>query len=297
MSERLRLTISIDDTRLSMLVAGPESGAPVLLLHGLPASAELWRVGLSRLSEAGFRAFAPDLPGYGQTSLPDGADRSLRGAAEALATWLRQDGVLPVWIVGHDLGGGVAQIMAVHYPELVNCLTLSHAAVEDLWPIPSVRLLRLLARLGLYPMLAASGLIDKNPYFARQLRKSVADPDLFDDSHLLRRVFFDTKVTDPRGRREFNAHLAALDNRHTAAVAPRLRGIQAPTLLLWGRDDPFQPWESTGVRLRQLLPDSHIILLNNASHFAMLDQPDAFYGALIEWRQSQPPPVRHSAFA
>lgn len=268
-----------------MLAVGPETGAPVVLLHGIPASAELWREGLLNLSAAGFRVYAPDLPGYGQTRLPAGGDHSLQGAAELIAAWLKQAGLAPVWLVGHDLGGGVAQIMLVHHPALINRLTLSHAAVEDLWPVGAVRLSRFLARLGVFQGLAATGLLNIDPYFARELQKAVANQDTLNRGDTRRRIFYDTKFSDPQGRREFGAHLVALDNAQTVAVAPKLSQVTVPTLLLWGRNDPFQPWETTGQRLQQLLPQAQVKLLDQAGHFAMLDQPDAFYQALIAWRQ------------
>ena len=45
-------------------------------------------------------------------------------------------------LVGHDLGGGVAQILAVKHPELVRGLVLTNAISYDSWPIPQVKLLR-----------------------------------------------------------------------------------------------------------------------------------------------------------
>jgi 2-hydroxymuconate-semialdehyde hydrolase len=286
MADVVRSQLVIGDARLSMLLAGPESGEPVILLHGIPASAELWRAGLVKLGEAGFRAHAPDLPGYGQTRLPAAGDRSLQGAAELIAAWIGQAEMPPVWLVGHDLGGGVAQILAVQHPELIRRLTLSHAAVEDLWPVSSVSISRFLARVGLFQLLAASGLLSIDPYTARELRKTLVNPEILDRDDTRRRVFYDTKFSDPQGRREFAAHLAALDNAQTVAVASRLSSVPAPALLLWGRQDPFQPWETTGKRLQQLLPRAQVELLDQAGHFAMLDRPDAFYQALIDWRRS-----------
>jgi pimeloyl-ACP methyl ester carboxylesterase len=286
MWEVTRKHITIGDAHLSMLVAGPGTGDPVVLLHGIPAGAELWRDTLRKLSEAGFRSYAPDLPGYGHTRLSSSGDYSLKGAAELCARWLLQEQLPPVWLVGHDLGGGVAQMMIVQYPELINRLTLSHAAVEDYWPPLAIRVLRLLAHLRVYPFLAAAGILNIDPYTASQLRKAMANRELLQQGDIRRRIFYDSKFSDPRGRQAFSAHLTALDNGQTMAVAAKLGSVRVPTLLLWGRDDPFQPWERTGKRLQQLLPAAQVKLLDQASHFVMLDQPDAFYQAMLDWRQS-----------
>jgi pimeloyl-ACP methyl ester carboxylesterase len=284
MSEVTREQFMMGDAQLSMLTAGHETGEPVVLLHGIPASAELWRDGLSKLSQAGFRVYAPDLPGYGQTRLSPNGDHSLKGAAELFAAWLKEAKLPPIWLVGHDLGGGVAQIMVTHHPDLINRLTLSHAAVEAFWPVGAVRLSRFLARLGVFQFLAAAGIINIDPFMARELQKAVANKEILKRGDIRRRIFYDSKLSDPQGRQAFSAHLVSLDNAQTVAVAPKLSHVQVPTLLLWGRNDPFQPWEITGKRLHQLLPQAQVKVLDQAGHFVMLDQPDAFYQALIDWR-------------
>ncbi len=286
MSSIRRETVSLGAVQFSMLTAGPLTGEPVLLLHGIPAGAELWREGLTRLSAAGYRVFAPDLPGYGETRLSPGSDRSLAGAAALIARWLVETNVPPVWVVGHDLGGGVAQMLVVRAPEQVARLTLTNSPVEDSWPPTPVRFFRWLARLGCYPFLARLGIVDHDPYFARQLRRGFAYPERLNDPKLRWRVFYDTKVSDPRGRREFAAHLAVLDNRQTIAVAQGLAQVTMPTLLLWGMQDVYQSWDRAGQRLQQLLPHAQVHQLPQAGHFLMLDRPDAFYSALLAWTRS-----------
>ena len=65
--------------RLALHVAELGSGPAVLLLHGFPAYWEDWRAQMEALADAGFRAIAPDLPGYGQSDqLPNVLDYRLR---------------------------------------------------------------------------------------------------------------------------------------------------------------------------------------------------------------------------
>lgn len=285
---RQRIPVRIDggEAVLSALVAGPEDGPPVVLLHGMPASAELWRGVLPRLAEAGYRAWAPDLPGYGGTRLPRGGDHSVAGAAELIAAWLSGKGTesspgRPVWLVGHDLGGAAAQVLVARRPELVSRLTLGDTVAEDSWPVRPVRIFRALARLGLYVPLAATGLVP-NPYAWRELRKGFSNPAVCDRS-TAERVFWDTKAKDPEGRRAFSHHLASLDPRQTVEVAPRLAELEMPVLLLWGRDDVFQTWREVGERLRALLPEPDVKVVEGAGHFFPLERPKAYVAALLEW--------------
>lgn len=273
--------------KLSFLAAGPLHGERVMLLHGMPASAELWRGVLPALARAGYRTLAPDLPGYGNTQMAEGADYSLAGAAALLLEWLARDHPEPIWLIGHDLGGGVAQIIAARSPRLLAALTLCDAPVADSWPVLPIQLFRVIARLGLYPMAAAARLVP-NPYAWLELRRSLADPSRL-TAELARRIFWDTKVTNPAGRQAFARHLCALDNRQTVEIAAALAHVPIPVQILWGDTDRFQPWERVGQRLAAHLPDPKISLLQNAGHFLMLDQPEAFSAALLAWR---PPPAR-----
>jgi 2-hydroxymuconate-semialdehyde hydrolase len=289
MDKPSRTHVRLAGAEVSFLVAGPEEGEPVLLLHGIPAGAELWRTVLRGLASAGYRCYAPDLPGYGETRLPADADHSLAGAAALFGRWLHQERIGPAWVVGHDLGAGVAQIMAVREPDLLARLTLSNSPVEASWPVPIVRFHRLIARLHLYPLLARLGAPYVDPWFRYELRRSFAHPERLQEGDTRTRIFFDSKFTSPEGRRKFASHLVALENAQTVAVADGLREIHVPTLLLWGKRDEHQTWERVGRRLQQLIPEPEVVLLEDASHFAMLDQPDAFTDALLTWRGSRCP--------
>lgn len=285
---RRRIPVRIDagEAVLSALVAGPEDGLPVVLLHGIPASAELWRGVLPLLAEAGYRAWAPDLPGFGETRLPRGGDHSVAGAAELVAAWLSaEDGEgfpgRPVWLVGHDLGGAAAQVLVTRHSELVSRLTLGDTVAEDSWPVTPIRIFRLLARWGLYVPLAATGLVP-NPYAWRELRRGFSNPAVCDRS-TAERVFWDSKAKDPEGRRAFARHLASLDAQQTVEAAPRLAELEMPVLLLWGKDDVFQTWDEVGERLRALLPEPDVQVVEGAGHFFPLERPKAYVAGLLEW--------------
>jgi pimeloyl-ACP methyl ester carboxylesterase len=280
-----RKQVIVDNAQLSVLVAGPANGAPIVLLHGMPAGAELWRTVLAKLSEAGYRVYAPDLPGYGLTHLSEDGDYSLASAAELVAAWLRQEGIGPVWLVGHDLGGGVAQILVVRHPELVERLTMGDTVAEDSWPVTPIRLFHLVAKAGLYPALAAARMVP-NPYARRELRRAFADPAQL-DAETAQRVFWDGKVTDPRGRREFAKHLAALDPGQTVEIAKHLKKIKVPVLLIWAKEDRFQPWETVGKRLEALLSNPDVVLIDDAGHFLQLERPEAYVEALLTWQYAR----------
>src|SRR5256885_8022942 len=259
-----------DGSALSFLHAGPgpETGESMVLLHGVPESAELWRGVMEVLAGAGRAVRAPDMPGYGETR---STSYSLSSSADLIATWLRATGG-PVWLVGHDLGGGVAQIVASRHPELVSRVTLTCSAVEDFWPVLPIRVFQLAARLHIYPFLAAAGVMEYNPYTWLEFRRAFARGERVTPADR-RRVFFDRKIRDATGRREFSALLRALTNKDTVAVAPRLRTLSMPVQLVWADRDRFQPWEKTGARLRELLPMPSVTIVEESGHFLPLERP------------------------
>lgn len=98
--------------------AGPESGEPVLLLHGFPEDRRSWTLQFGPLVRAGFRVYAADLPGYGDTQPPPAYDLgSLAGAVGRLVRRLAPDGV---HLVGHDWGGIVGHALAAGDPNAIR---------------------------------------------------------------------------------------------------------------------------------------------------------------------------------
>lgn len=268
----------------------PPRAEVVVLLHGIPASAELWRSVMTRLVAAGHHVVAFDLPGYGDTLLPARTDHSLAGAAEMISAWMRINVGRGAWLVGHDLGGAVAQIVVSRHPTMLSRLTLADTVFEDSWPVGPIRALRRIARTGLYPLLGAAGLFP-NPVMRRELRRGFADPDRATEE-VVDRVFFDGKVHDDAGRRAFARHLVSLDPFQTVAAAGTLSRVPCPSQLVWGSHDVFQPWEQVGVKVEAALPDPDVTLLEGVGHFAPVEDPAGFARALLDW---DPPTVAGSA--
>ena len=113
-------------------VTGPEGGPPVLLLHGFPDSARVWRHQAPALAAAGFRVVTPDLRGFGRSDKPAGVDayNLLFLAGDVLAV-LDSLGLARAHVVGHDWGAGLAWGLAAFAPERVDhlvALSVGHPA-------------------------------------------------------------------------------------------------------------------------------------------------------------------------
>lgn len=109
--------------RLRVADHGPEDGPPVLLLHGFPDTAHLWRHQIPALVDAGHRVIAPDLRGFGGSEKPgDIADYSLRRHSQDIAAILAAKGIDRARVVGHDWGAALTWYLGIVTPAIVERL-------------------------------------------------------------------------------------------------------------------------------------------------------------------------------
>ncbi len=276
-----RTVFPIGEGGLSFLYSDQGFEQKVVLLHGIPASSELWRDAMIALSHEPMGIYAPDLPGYGATRFPLSDDFSLKGAAEKIAWWIAHHLKQPVWLVGHDLGGAVAQILAVRFPQWVERLTLVNSPFDRSWPVWPVRVFRMVARAGLFRWVARHGLV-VNPYTRRKLRQGFYRSGTF-SAEKIRHVFWRHKLDAQGGAEQFARHLVALDNGQTAGVAGKLQELNIPVQLIWGMRDHYQPWSRVGARLAKALPAPRIHFLEKCGHYVPLEAPGELASLLTEW--------------
>ena len=111
--------ISANGTRFHIAEAG--DGPLVLLLHGFPQFWWTWRSQLVTLADAGYRAVAADLRGYGGSDKPPRGYDLITAASDA-AGLIRSLGEANAVVIGHDWGGLVAWTMAAYHPKVVRRL-------------------------------------------------------------------------------------------------------------------------------------------------------------------------------
>ncbi|MEL6354884.1 MAG: alpha/beta hydrolase [Cyanobacteria bacterium J06627_28] len=125
--------------RLHTEISGPDSGYPVLCLHGHPGSGAAMSVFTESLATLGFRTYAPDLRGYGRskTSHPFEMTRHLEDLAELLARY----GIEQCLVLGWSLGGILAMELALRSPEIVRGLILVGTAARPRGSHPPISLM------------------------------------------------------------------------------------------------------------------------------------------------------------
>ena len=242
--------------------ARPEApGVPVVLVHGIPTSPGLWRHVLPRLDA---RCLAFELVGYG-SSIPAGLGRDISVARQAgyLVDWLDAIGIERAVLVGHDLGGGVAQVVATESPGRCAGLVLTNTIAYDNWPIPSVQVLR-----------AVSHVLRRMPdatVAAAMASLLVRGHDRFDVARASFRVHWPHYARN-EGAPGLARQVRSLDVQDTLRIASRLPDLHVPARVVWGAADQFLPLRY-GQRLARDL-GTEVRPIEGGKHFVPEDHPD-----------------------
>jgi len=256
-------TIQIAGVRICAQDEG--DGRPLLLLHGFPAHRYLWSRVIPRLVQAGFRAIAPDLVGYGESEGPDGARIDMASQADWMLQLLDRLGIERVTLIAHDVGTAAAQLLAVKAPRRLRGLALLDGVYEDNWAIEAV------ASIQAWDPADAARLF---PVLRRRLGRTEA----------LREML--AAYQGERGGLRLIRAARDLDPRQTAGIGARLRDAGLAAAVLWGERDDFLPIDPVGQRLAQSLGTTLTRL--PGGHFTPLDCPAEVSEALCTFLRSLP---------
>ncbi len=246
-------------------------GEPVILLHGIPTWSYLYNDVIPLLSPS-VRVIAPDFLGHGYSDRRDFFDRSLVAQTAMIIKLMDHLRIERAHFVGHDTGGGVSLIMAIHHPERVAKLVLSNVVAYDSWPIDD--------------MIALG-----NPNWRSKPPKEVADflaaglPDGIHNKERLTAEFTAGIVapySDEEGKLSIIRNASSLNTNHTTMLVERHCEITAPTLCLWGVHDPWQTIRD-GERLAKEIPNARLVRVENASHWIPHDTPGIFATEIINF--------------
>ena len=262
--------LDLGGIRLYYYAAGTRgAGEPVVLLHGFPTSSHLWN-DIVPLLPAGHRIVVLDLLGFGRSDPPRGAQLDIRAHGDRVVAVLDALRIDHACLIGHDLGGGVAQSVAVRHPQRVSRLGLVNSVAFDAWPSREARIAR--ATLPLTRHLPPGWILS---VMRRELRRGYQDPDIGTrDIDLFLRPF-----TEAQGRDTLVRHLGALRCDETVSLAARLRDVTAPTAIIWGERDPFLP-VTLAHALHASIPGSTVDIIPEGRHFVPLESAHVVAAAI-----------------
>jgi pimeloyl-ACP methyl ester carboxylesterase len=221
------------------------------MVHGAGGSADLWSPQLDGLSDVA-RVIAPDLPGHGPLGGP--GEPSVAGYAQWLERFVADLEARSVVLVGHSMGGAIAQALALARPDWLDGLVLIATGARLRVMTRLVELLRAQPHEG-------QSLIQSLAFATRAPREctDLVDPVLRESEPLV--TLGDYLACD---RFDVRAQLAE---------------IRTPTLVVTGVEDQLTPL-AHGRFLAATIPGGRLVEVPDAGHFPQLEQPGTVNHAL-----------------
>lgn len=261
---------SVNEINLYYEVHG--TGDPLVLINGLGYDLWMWHKMVPGLAEH-FQVLAFDNRGAGRSDKPAGP-YTAQMLADDLAALLGHLGIERATVMGHSMGGFVAQALVLSRPDLVSKLILSATNFGGPNHIPVTQEALVI-------------LMDTQADPVERLRRGIAvscapgfaeaNPDLV-ETWVAHRI---EMPLDPQG---YQAQLAIGLSLTTleASFEPRLKDVQAPTLILFGEHDKVVPPANADLLAREIR-DSTTTILPDAGHFFPLEVPEAANKVIIEF--------------
>ncbi|KAL1022640.1 hypothetical protein UPYG_G00030380 [Umbra pygmaea] len=259
-------------------VAAGERGKPLMLfLHGFPEFWFSWRHQL-REFKSEFRVVAVDMRGYGESDLPSSTESySFDYLVTDIKDIVEYLGYNRCYLVGHDWGGTIAWLFAIHYPEMVTKLIVLNC------PHPTV--------FTDYALRHPSQLLKSSYFFFFQLPRF---PELMlsiNDFKALKCLFTSRSTGIGRKGRwltaeDMEAYLYAFSQpgaltgalnyyRNVFSSLPLGQNdVRSPVLLLWGERDAFLEQEMAEACRLYIRNHFRLNIISGASHWLQQDQPD-----------------------
>jgi pimeloyl-ACP methyl ester carboxylesterase len=268
-------TRRIDVGGIELAVA--ESGAggrPLLLVHGFTGAKEDFADWIDPLGEAGWHVVAPDNRGHGDSDKPEGEDAYLLDAFAGDTTALADAvGFDRFALLGHSMGGMIAQVVALDQGERLDGLVLMdthHAGLRTL--DPDLVALGISASLEHGMDLVADVIAMGDP----------EDDPLATEAHLrLLRERPERKAQSDRNLRVSSPYMYASCLRQISSRGDhldRLAELAMPTLVIVGEQD--RPFVDASERMAATIPDARLAVIPGAGHSPQLEAPSAWWAAL-----------------
>lgn len=263
------MVFETDEFRMSYRQCG--SGPQTLLcLHGGGPGATGWGNFGGNATDlgGGYRVVVPDLPGFGESrTLKDAGGSYAELAVRALVPLMDELGVEAPVVIGNSMGGGIAMALAALHPDRVGSLVLMGCWLPGVgFRIYSPEAITLL-----------ENYYEPSPSEEkmRALLEAMVYRSDFDGAEELVRSRYERSL-DPEIRVGYErANLGARPDFGGRNPYDVLRGIEQPSLLLWGRDDRFCSLDEAFLYMT-LLRNSDLIFFGETGHWVMIERRAEF---------------------
>jgi len=255
--------IEVGDIELCYQEQG--EGECVIILPGLATSIDFWQLNIPALAQA-HRVLAVDPPGFGKSDKPD-VPYDLDWICDQIVLFMDAKGARRASLIGGSLGGQLAVMIAQSHPDRVDKLVLMGSS--GAWPKPS-----LLVTAALRTLWSEAVITDHmrwtwpDMYQELFLRQTEVTRELLHYQMAIR-------AEAPRYASEGRASARALRSIFFHSCRDYLGDIAQPTLLVWGCRDNIHLFAEAAA-FRKAMPDCRLVVVPDAAHEVMLDQPETF---------------------
>ena len=248
--------------RIHYYVLGPETGPPLVLVHGLGGQAADWLKLAPFLTKAGFRVYLPDLPGYGESERPANFSYSIPDEASILEGFLDAAGLKQVDLGGWSMGGWIVQRVASDHPDRVRRLLLFDSA-------------------GLYakPDWNTALFTPKTPAELDQLDVLLMPNPRVAPGFIARDILRKSQRNAWVIHRALDSMLTGRDV--TDSLLPDLK---MPVLIVWGAEDRITPL-SEGEKIHKLISQSQLEVIAGCGHLAPNECADRIGPIVVKFVQ------------
>lgn len=246
-------------------------GEPTVLIHGSGPGVTgfaNWAKSMPTLSEK-MRVIAPDMLGFGYTETPDGTEYTLDNWVKHLVGLLDALNIEKANLVGNSFGGAVTLAMAIKHPERVNRIVLMGAAgvkfeltegLDFAWGYtPSIENMKKMLDLFAYSRELVTDELARLRYEA-SMRPGVQER-------------YASMFPSPR-QRSIDEVLASDEDE--------IRKIQAPALIIHGREDVILPYTNS-LKLFELIPNAQLHMIGKCGHWTQIEHTRRFNSMLIDF--------------
>ena len=265
---------------LSYVVQGAEHGTngAIVLLHEIPAGAFAWADVMPQLASSNRAVYAIDMLGYGQSDHPWPADTSNWGQADTLSMLFEQLNLTNIVLVGHGLGGAVAQVLATRLSrERVAALVLIDTYCFDYgfapnWPLSEMKKRQDVdapKQTKVEDLIAdLKETFPKGSYNPQRFQSFLSDYLEPWNSELGKEVLFQ--------------HIRLLIPGYINSVSTDLKELGKPVLIIWGQNAQQVPLKFAE-RLHREIPEAGLVIIPEAGHLILFDAPGDVASALVDF--------------
>lgn len=271
-------THAVDVSGVKVVFAdhGPEDGIPVVLIHGWPDTANLWRHQIPELIDAGYRVLAPDLRGFGRSDQPqEVSSYAVATMASDVAAVIDASGLESAHIVGHDWGAGISWYLAIAMRERIKTLTALSVGHPTAFATAGLRQL------------------EKSWYMLLFQALDIAEEWLASNEWENFRSFVGhhSEVESWIENLERPGALTASLGLYRANTGPqRLIGeprqlptVTSPVMGIWSAGDMALTERQMTESANYVSGEFRYQRIENASHWIPLDEPDQLNALLLDW--------------